>query len=213
MYWNGSFGKESVIRSPSSYYYAPQHIAATAAVAPRQVGSLVMCSIYLHKWSNQLIMSIWRYLIEGIGKTSWSTCYFTFRDLTVQSVSTNFQYRWTSLLVILFCGNRSLQLFDMKNCFSKTSSSYISSKIWYGTWHFRGTMIILENHLFVFHINSSITALLWSPINCNYNLPQFPTIVCVCWYLYSKTTQSWFSDVKPSSTWSLFQKLDILCMP
>ena len=74
MYWNGSFGKESVIRSPSSYYYAPQHIAATAAVAPRQVGSLVMCSIYLHKWSNQWIMSIWRCLIEGIGKTSWSTC-------------------------------------------------------------------------------------------------------------------------------------------
>ena len=111
MYWNGLFGKESVIRSPSSY--APQHIAATAAVAPRQVGSLVMCSIYLHKWSNQWIMSIWRYLIEGMGKTSWSTCYFTFRDLTVQYISTNFQYRWTSLLAILFCENRSLQLFDM----------------------------------------------------------------------------------------------------
>ena len=53
MYWNGSFGKESAIRSPSSYYYTPQNMATTAAVAPRQVGSLVMCSIYLHKWPNQ----------------------------------------------------------------------------------------------------------------------------------------------------------------
>ena len=144
MYWNGSFGKESVIRSPSSYYYAPQHIAATAAVAPRQVGSLVICSIYLHKWSNQWIMSIWRYLIEGIGKTSWSTCYFTFRDLTVQSVSTNFQYRWTSLLVILFCGNRSLQLFDMKNCFLRRHLRISVQK--YGTVPdtFRGQWLYLR---------------------------------------------------------------------